>query len=113
MVATPVIGATYSDQYGNADLTITGNVPLVIGHKMTQVNFTVKLNAPVNDTEATAEGTTATTYTTNKGKKKSSSSFSVQFSHSVFSNLCEPVDCSTSGFPVCHQLPELAQTHVH
>ena len=25
--------------------------------------------------------------------------------------LCDPMDCSTSGFPV-HQLPELAQTHV-
>ena len=23
------------------------------------------------------------------------------------------VDCSTPGFPVHHQLPELAQTHVH
>ena len=27
--------------------------------------------------------------------------------------LCNPVDCSTPGFPVQHQLPELAQTHVH
>ena len=27
--------------------------------------------------------------------------------------LCDPMDCSTPGFPVCHQLPELAQTHVH
>ena len=27
--------------------------------------------------------------------------------------LCNPVDCSTPGFPVLHQLPELAQTHVH
>ena len=27
--------------------------------------------------------------------------------------LCNPVDCSTAGFPVHHQLPELAQTHVH
>ena len=27
--------------------------------------------------------------------------------------LCDPMDCSTSGFPVLHQLPELAQTHVH
>ena len=27
--------------------------------------------------------------------------------------LCDPVDCSTSGFPVHHQLPEVAQTHVH
>ena len=27
--------------------------------------------------------------------------------------LCNPVDCSTPGLPVHHQLPELAQTHVH
>ena len=27
--------------------------------------------------------------------------------------LCYPMDCSTPGFPVHHQLPELAQTHVH
>ena len=27
--------------------------------------------------------------------------------------LCDPMDCSTSGFPVCHHLPEPTQTHVH
>ena len=27
--------------------------------------------------------------------------------------LCNPVDCSTPGFPVHHQLPEPTQTHVH
>ena len=27
--------------------------------------------------------------------------------------LCDPVDCSTSGFPVLHQLLEFAQTRVH
>ena len=27
--------------------------------------------------------------------------------------LSDPMDCSTPGFPVHHQLPELAQTHVH
>ena len=27
--------------------------------------------------------------------------------------LCDPVKCSTPGFPVNHQLPELSQTHVH
>ena len=27
--------------------------------------------------------------------------------------LCDPMDCSTTGLPVHHQLPELAQTHVH
>ena len=27
--------------------------------------------------------------------------------------LCDPMDCSTLGFPVHYQHPELAQTHVH
>ena len=27
--------------------------------------------------------------------------------------LCDPVDCSTPGLPVYHQLPEFTQTHVH
>ena len=27
--------------------------------------------------------------------------------------LCNPINCSTPGFPVLHYLPELAQTHVH
>ena len=27
--------------------------------------------------------------------------------------LCDPVDCSTLGLPVHHQLPESTQTHVH
>ena len=27
--------------------------------------------------------------------------------------LCDPIDCSTPGLPVHHQLPEFTQTHVH
>ena len=27
--------------------------------------------------------------------------------------LCDPMDCSTAGFPLHHQLPELAQMQVH
>ena len=27
--------------------------------------------------------------------------------------LCDPVNCSTPGLPVHHQLPEFTQTHVH
>ena len=27
--------------------------------------------------------------------------------------LCDPMDCSTEGFLVQHQLPEFTQTHVH
>ena len=29
------------------------------------------------------------------------------------STLCDPMDCSTPGFPVLHYLPEFTQTHVH
>ena len=39
--------------------------------------------------------------------------YSVQFSCSSCPTPCDPVDCSTSGFPVHHQFLELAQTHVH
>ena len=30
----------------------------------------------------------------------------------LYPPLCDPMDCSTPGFPVHHQLPEPAQTHV-
>ena len=40
-----------------------------------------------------------------------------QFRNRQFSlscpTLCDPMDCSTPGFPVHHQLPEVVQTHVH
>ena len=41
--------------------------------------------------------------------------FSIQFSSVAQSclTLCKPLDYSTPRFPVHHQLPELAQTHVH
>ena len=40
---------------------------------------------------------------------------SVQFSSVAQScpTLCDPMDCSTPGFPAHHQLLELTQTHVH
>ena len=38
---------------------------------------------------------------------------SVQFSAHSCPTLCDPMDCSTPGFPVHHQLPESTQTHVH
>ena len=37
----------------------------------------------------------------------------LQLSRSVSSDSLRPHGCSTPGFPVHHQLPELAQTHVH
>ena len=40
---------------------------------------------------------------------------SVEFSSVAQScpTLCDPMDCSTPGLPVHHQLPEFTQTHVH
>ena len=40
---------------------------------------------------------------------------SVQFSSVPQSclTLCDPMNCSTPGLPVHHQLPEFTQTHVH
>ena len=40
---------------------------------------------------------------------------SVQFSSVIQSclTLCDPMDCSTTDFPVHHQLSELTQAHAH
>ena len=40
---------------------------------------------------------------------------SVQFSSVAQScpTLCDPMNCSTPGLPVHHQIPEITQTHVH
>ena len=38
---------------------------------------------------------------------------SVHFSRLIISNSLRPLDCSTPGSPVHHQLLELAQIHVH
>ena len=38
---------------------------------------------------------------------------SVQFSPSIVSTLCDPMNRSMSDLPVHHQLPESTQTHVH
>ena len=38
---------------------------------------------------------------------------SVQFSRSVMSNFCDPMNRSTPGLPVHHKFPEFTQTHAH
>ena len=42
-------------------------------------------------------------------------SLNLQFSSvaQLCRTLCDPMDCSTPGLPVHHQLPEFTQTHVH
>ena len=41
--------------------------------------------------------------------------FMIQFSlvTQLCQTLCDPMDCSTPGLPVHHQLPVFIQTHVH
>ena len=50
-----------------------------------------------------------------KGIKDTNCFFGNFFLQSLKScpTLCDPMDCSTPGFPVLHHLPELAQTHAH
>ena len=40
---------------------------------------------------------------------------SIQFNSvaQLYPTFCDPMDCSRPGFPVRHQLPEIAQTQVH
>ena len=44
--------------------------------------------------------------------RKYHAEINLEFGHSAASD-SDPMDCSTPGFPVHHQLPELAQTPVH
>ena len=50
-------------------------------------------------------------YSTSSGPWASSVKFSSVTQSCL--TLCDPVDCSTPGFPVQNQILELAQTHVH
>ena len=47
--------------------------------------------------------------------KSPKSKYSIQLSSVAQSclTLCNPMNCSTPGLPVHHQLPEFTQTHVH
>ena len=61
--------------------------------------------------------TTSDEYLCGWTEKKLQSTFQgqIEFSSLVQScpTLCDPMDCSTPGFPDLHQLPELPQTHVN
>ena len=49
------------------------------------------------------------------GVRKARMAFRFQFSSvaQLCLTLCDPMNCSTPGLPVHHQLPESTQTHVH
>ena len=68
-----------------------------------------KLHCP--PTASTPGGTQGPVFT----KLRSGIEGDTQFSPVAQScpTLCDPMDCSTAGLPVHHQLPEFTQTHVH
>ena len=55
------------------------------------------------------------TYFLDLNKTDSKCTYQTQFSPVAQScpTLCDPMDCSTPGLPVHHQLPEFTPTHVH
>ena len=81
--------------------------------------------AESDTTEITEHACKGTESLTNKQKKLGQNETFLYWAFSIleifqFSSvtqlcptLCDPIDCSTPGFPVHHQLPELAQTQVH
>ena len=60
-------------------------------------------------------GSTNTTDVRNAGLDEAQAGIKIQFSLVSQSRptLCNLMDCSTPGFPVQHQLPELTQTRAH
>ena len=66
-----------------------------------------------NVIEATYEKPTADIIHNNE--KAESISYKIQFSSvtQLCPTLCDPMNCSTPGLPVHHQLPEFTQTYVH
>ena len=51
--------------------------------------------------------------TQSRTRMKRLSKVVVQAVAQLYWTLWDPIDCSTPGFPVLHNLPELAQTHAH
>ena len=66
-----------------------------------------------DDTTLIAESEEALKRLLMKVKEESKMLASVQFSRSLVSDSCDPMNRSTPGLPAHHQLPKLTQTHVH
>ena len=103
-------------------LTVQGTLKRFLQHHSSKASilqcsafFTVQLSHPYMITGKTI----ALTRWTSAGKVINVSAFeyaiSVQFSSVAQSRptLCDPMNRSTLGLPVHHQLPEFTQTHVH
>ena len=93
--AIPILGVYIYGENSNSNTYMNPNLhssPIYIAKTWKQLKWTSQIN----------------------GKRKSST-YSVQFSSIAQSSLtlCDPMNPSTPGLPVHHQLPEFTQTHVH
>ena len=86
-----------SKKCANAKCTVSSAIKIAYLKEQKSVLFAI-----TGDTGCSSKRTTAT-------------QTSVQFSSVTQScpTLCDPMNCSTPGLPVHHQLPEFTQTHVH
>ena len=77
--------------------------------------FLATLRSMWNFSSLTRDQTSAPELEAQNLKHWTAREFPPQFSSVAQScpTLCDPMDCSTPGFPIHHQLPELPQTHVH
>ena len=70
---------------------------------------------PRDQTQVSCVSCIASRLFTSESLEKPICVYTYQFSlvAQSFPTLCDPMNCSTSGLPVHHQLPEFTQTHVH
>ena len=70
---------------------------------------------PRDQTQVSCVSCIASRLFTSESLEKPICVYTYQFSlvAQSFPTLCDPRNCSTSGLPVHHQLPEFTQTHVH
>ena len=87
---------------------ISVNKSVTVINYCSPLMWTLRALRKENNTWAASQQATATPYSESQGS-------SVQFSSVAQPclTLWDPKCCSKPGFPVHHQLPELAQTHVH
>ena len=96
---------------------ITGLTDMSLSELWEIVNDRDTQNAAVHGVAELDKRDRATTYMRKEEIPKINNLFtlSVQFSSVAQSclTLCDPMNCSTPGLTVHHQLPEFTQTHVH
>ena len=99
-------------RHGTQTEGITKTIPEIMGEqKIQSCHFHLYLNVPKDIYEVSyIAGRFFTIWATREAQRYI---WEICMSVQLCLILCDPMDCRMQGFPVHHQLPELAQTHVH